>query len=407
MTLSIAGMIHPSLAAMIDAVSLKVKREALHERFTESAVAFMNRCVNFVLKQKINVSSNIHSKLLDSFMHIYLFDSTSWDIHPHLKDIFPGSKGAASSANCKVQLCYEYLHGNISFFDIVPGTKSDKKCVACLPNIIQAKDLLIIDLGYFCMNTFKYIYDTGAYFLSRFMVGVNLYDPQTHMQIDLHDELKNIKESMYEISVHMGEEKKTRVPCRLTCLRVSVEVAEKRRRKLNKDARRKGKVVSKRALFFADWIVMITNIPQHLLPSEMVRPLYSLRWQIELLFKQMKSVLKINHISTQKKNRLLCEVLGKLIVAILIHNIHAHMNIHLWNTKHQEVSFDKLFKRIQERLITIIEKLLISIHYAYRYLQKVIKKLSKNCRKLKQKCRLSTLELLDTMRFQYSNYYLT
>jgi Transposase DDE domain len=407
MTLSIAGMLHPSLAAMIDAVSLKVKREALHERFTKSAVAFMIACVNFVLRQKIGAIAGIHSKLLDNFRNIFLFDSTSWDIHSHLQDIFPGSKGSASSANCKVQLCYEYLHGSISFFDIVPGTMPDNKYTVCLPNLVQSQDLLIIDLGYFCLKTFKLINEAGAYFLSRFMIGTTLYDAQTHMLLDLYNELKNIKESICEISVLMGAGQQTRVSCRLICLRVSEEVAQKRRRKLNKDARRKCKTVSERNLFFADWIVMITNIPQHLLPSEMVRPLYSLRWQIELLFKQMKSVLKINKLNTKNENRLRCEVLGKLIVTILIHNIHAHLNIHLWNTEHQEISFDKLFKRIQERLINIIDKLLKSIHNANMYLQKELDKLSKNCRKLKQKCRLSTLEILDTMHFQYFNYSLT
>jgi IS4 transposase len=227
------------------------------------------------------------------------------------------------------------------------------------------------------------------------------------MQIDLCEQLKNMKESLYEISVLMGAEQETRIPCRLICLRVNEEVAQKRRMKLNKNAQKKGKTASKTNLFFAGWILMITNVPQHLLPLEMVRPFYSLRWQIELLFKQMKSVLKINHLSTKNENRLRCEVIGKLIVAILIYKIHAHLNIRLWNTTHQEISFDKLFKRIQERLINIIDKLLISIHSAYRYLQKEIDKLSKNCRKLKQKRRLSTLELLDTMYLLYSNCLLT
>lgn len=367
----------------------------------------MIECIHFVLKKKISSIAGIHSKLFDNFRHIFIFDSTSWDIHPHLKDIFPGSKGAASSANCKVQLCYEFLHGNISFFDIVAGTMPDNKYTLRLPNLLQSKDLLIADLGYFCLKTFKLISEAGAYFLSRLMIGTNLYDANTHMQIDLCEQLKNIKESAYEISVLMGAEQETRISCRLICLRVSEEVAQKRRMKLNKNARKKGKSASKTNLFFAGWILMITNVPQHLLPSEMVRPFYSLRWQIELLFKQMKSVLKINHISTKNENRLRCEVIGKLIVAILIYKIHAHLNIHLWNTTHHEISFDKLFKRIQERLINIIDKLLISIYSAYRYLQKEIDKLSKNCQKLKQKRRLSTLELLDTMHLQYSNYSLT
>lgn len=42
---------------------------------------------------------------------------------------------------------------------------------------------------------------------------------------------------------------------------------------------------------------MVTNVPREWLPPEMVRHLYMLRWQIELLFKQLKSVLAIHEVS--------------------------------------------------------------------------------------------------------------
>lgn len=404
MTIGVAGMVHPSLAAMLDAISSEAKREALHKRFSESAVAFMLKCITLVLKKKTSGIASIDSKLLNNFKNIFIVDSTSWDIRPQLKDIFPGSKGNASSANCKIQLCYEFLRGAISFFDIVPGNMPDNKYTLCLPNLLKANDLLIADLGYFCLKTFKLISEAGAYFLSRLMIGTNLYDAQSAMQIDLYKKLQNINESSCEMYVLLGSGQEARIPCRLICLRVSEEVAQQRRRKLKKNAQKKGRTASKKSLFFAAWILMITNIPQDLLPSEMIRPLYSLRWQIELLFKQMKSVLNINHIATKNENRFRCEVIGKLIVAILLYKIHSHLNIHLWNTAHQEISFDKLFKRIQERLINIIDKLKTSIDHAYKYLQNELARLFKNCRKLKQKCRLSTLENLDTMYLQYSNH---
>jgi hypothetical protein len=36
-----------------------------------------------------------------------------------------------------------------------------------------------------------------------------------------------------------------------------------------------------------DWTLLTTNIPQRWLPVEMARALYTVRWQIELLFKQV------------------------------------------------------------------------------------------------------------------------
>ena len=140
---------------------------------------------------------------------------------------------------------------------------------------------------------------------------------------------------------------------------------------------------------------MVTNVPREWLPPEMVRPLYMLRWQIELLFKQLKSVLAIHRSVTGKEHRFHCELLGKLIVAILIHKIHADINICFWNTKHQEISMDKLYKRIQERAFIIMDMILTSLPKTIEFVTSELNRLMKNCRKLKQKSRPTSLQILD------------
>ena len=140
---------------------------------------------------------------------------------------------------------------------------------------------------------------------------------------------------------------------------------------------------------------MITNVPQQWLPPEMVRPFYSLRWQIELLFKQIKTVLCIHKSNTGRENRLCCEIYGKIIMAVMIHRIHAYINIRLWNSKRKELSMEKLYKRIQERAFIILDLLLNSLQKAICYLQEEIPRLIKNCMKLHQRSRRSTLEIIE------------
>jgi Transposase DDE domain len=395
MTFGTVGMLHPSLAAMVDSINTIMSREALHLRFTAAAVSFMQQCVTFIFKQRINDMATIDSRLLNKFKRIHIIDSTSWDIHPRLRDILPGSGGAASSANCKVQLCYEYLHGTLSFFDIIPGKNSDKGYASKLPELIGQGDLLIADLGYFCLQSLKSIADSGAYFISRLLVGTTLYDEATLRLIDLRRVLEKSTGNAYQMDVVMGLQKKTQVRCRLICLRVGDDIAQTRRRKLNKNAAKKGRTVSQLNLFMSGWTLMVTNVPREWLPPEMVRPFYMLRWQIELLFKQLKSVLAIHKSMTGKEHRFRCELLGKLIVAILIHRIHADVNIRLWNTKRREISMDKLYKRIQERAFTLMRMLLTSFQKAMEYFTAELISLISNCRKLKQKSRLSSLQFLD------------
>jgi hypothetical protein len=51
----------------------------------------------------------------------------------------------------------------------------------------------------------------------------------------------------------------------------------------------------------------------------MVRILYTVRWQIELLSKQLKSILRIHQSVTSNDNRLRCELYGKFMIRFAFH----------------------------------------------------------------------------------------
>lgn len=395
MTIGQLGIKHPSLAAMVDAIKSRISREALHQRFTEPAVNYIKTCVHHVLKQKISQIAPIKTKLLKPFNRVMIVDSSSWDIDPKLADIFGGSGGSASAANCKLQAFYEYKRGQLSFFEITAGTCPDNKYTHQLPKHMEAKDLLLTDLGFFCLKTFHDIDAKGAFFLSRFAVGTKLFDAKTGSEIELRRMLKSLSGDVHQFSVIMGSKKSTQVNCRLICLRVSEQIANERRRRIRKVAKKKGRTPSQLHLALCDWVLMVTNIPESWMPAEMVRPFYSLRWQIELLFKQIKTVLCIHHTNTANIHRLRCEVYGKLIMAVFIHRIHAIFNGRLWNLHHREVSMDKLYKRIQERAFIILRFILNSIAKACDYLAVEIPRLIKNCMKSHQLSRKTSLEILE------------
>ena len=82
-------------------------------------------------------------------------------------------------------------------------------------------------------------------------------------------------------------------------------------------------------------------------------------------------------------------------MAVIIHRIHADINIRLWNTRRRELSMEKLYKRIQERAFIILNLLLLSLQKAIAYLQDEIPRLIKNCLKSRQRSRRTTLETLE------------
>jgi hypothetical protein len=60
--------------------------------------------------------------------------------------------------------------------------------------------------------------------------------------------------------------------------------------------------------------LLIINVPTGMLPAAAAYQLYRLWWQIELIFKQPKSVMGIHKSYTGIENHLRCEFFGRLIM---------------------------------------------------------------------------------------------
>ena len=64
MTMGQLGMTHPSLAGMVTALDARISRVALHYRFSNAAVAFLLKCLPFVLKQKIRGLGGVYVRFV-------------------------------------------------------------------------------------------------------------------------------------------------------------------------------------------------------------------------------------------------------------------------------------------------------------------------------------------------------
>ena len=398
MTFGQLGLKHPSLAAMAQAAGAGISREGLHQRFTTQAVLFMSRCLDLALRQKVAPPAPLDAALLRPFRRVMIFDSSSWDLDPKLRAKFPGVGGTAPSANCKLQAGYEYKRGALGFFEVTPGIRPDQVRSSALPGLASENDLVLADLGYFKAGTFRRYHDNGTFFLSRYLAFTALRHADTGAPVDLGETLRRAGGDFLELNVTMGRAEKDKTPCRLLCMRVNQQVANRRRSKLLQRAREKGHTPSQRHLALCDWTVLITNAPGERLPAGAAFRLYRVRWQIELIFKQLKSVMRIHKSDTGLENRLRCELYGKLVMAVLIHRVHAHLQGDLWNTQRREVSFDKLHKRFQERAFLLMRLCLVSFSSACAFLQREIQRMLNACFKTHQKSRQTTLQCLDQPR---------
>ena len=108
---------------------------------------------------------------------------------------------------------------------------------------------------------------------------------------------------------------------RVVAIRKSPEAAAASRRQARQTARRHGHTVSAATLEAADYILILTTLPDAVASVTEILELYRLRWQIECAFKRLKSLLHLDHLRAfdpkLAQTYLLAKVLGALLVDAL------------------------------------------------------------------------------------------
>jgi hypothetical protein len=107
------------------------------------------------------------------------------------------------------------------------------------------------------------------------------------------------------------------IKVRLVIVRKSREAADRERARIRTEAKGKGKEPAKRTLAAAAYTFLLTTVPEGKLADEGVADLYRMRWQIELLFKRLKSLLVLDALRAKNPDLARTYLLGKLIGAVL------------------------------------------------------------------------------------------
>ena len=92
-----------------------------------------------------------------------------------------------------------------------------------------------------------------------------------------------------------------RIPTRLIAVRMPEESVNERRRRAHAAAKKAGYTPSQAYLTLMAWHLFITHGPATVWPPTTVAVAYSLRWQVELVFRAWKSGLHVATLTTTTK----------------------------------------------------------------------------------------------------------
>ena len=113
---------------------------------------------------------------------------------------------------------------------------------------------------------------------------------------------------------------------RLVLIKKPPEAAARARRAARRASRKDQRVrTDPRTLAGADYVILLTSLPPALFDIDRIGALYRLRWQIELAFKRLKSILRIDRLPAKDEGLAQTWLYAHLLVALLVEETQAEI----------------------------------------------------------------------------------
>lgn len=301
---------------------VSLSTEGLNQRFTNALVNFIRTLFATLCKNKLSSAIPL-SKPYHYFSRIRILDATAFGLPAYYASSYPATNCTPDKAGMKIQLEYDLISGEYLLVDVESGKTSDCELGTLQAKTVEKNDLCLRDLGYFKIDDFIQMDQLGAYFISRIK-------PKTYVFTRNSGEVKEIPEAL------IGREKK--LEARLILYKLTNEQLKKRQLMRSKKERTKTKSYSDETKQLDVLHAFITNIPQDVVPKEEIYDLYSLRWQIEIVFKTWKSIFHIHKAKPLKEERFLCHLYGTLLAILLSSSLIYKMREILLRRKKLEIS---------------------------------------------------------------------
>ncbi len=351
---------------LFDKFRCNITKQSIHVRFNEKCVNFFKSVISESFKKNIYPKNNI--VFFKHFSAVKIQDSTCFQIPESLSEYYKGSGGSASGAQARVQFEYDLKNMQMTTLELTSGTYQDTSYSQDNVNNIKEGELVIRDLGYVSFEYLKQITKQDAFFVNRLHSKQTVYIEDTKGKLVMLDfksllhkiNKRNIKSKELDILIKKNDEF---LKMRLIIEKMPDEIYEKRIRAAVKKAKKNKHKLSEEHKARIRFNLFITNVNPTVLKLNEIGYLYSLRWQIELIFKSWKSTFNIASVKEMKKERFECQLYARLLLIIICWDLYSEINKEIVITYNLStpsiLSYFKFSKTICHRLESFM---LASIH---------------------------------------------
>jgi len=186
---------------------------------------------------------------------------------------------------------------------------------------VHAGDVLMADRGLAHRRGIRHVVNHGGDVVVRMnLVSIPLEDKRGR-EFRLLPQLRKLRVGQARAWPAVMRDERGTVAVRVCALKKSAEQTRAAQEKLRQTAIRKGRTLQPDTLEAAGYVVVLTTLSD--VPADLILELYRYRWQIELAFKRLKSLLHLGHLKKTDPAGARAWLQGKLFVAALIETLIA------------------------------------------------------------------------------------
>lgn len=181
-------------------------------------------------------------------------------------------------------------------------------------------ELVLADRGYSHVAGAAQVLDSGADLLLRWHYKIFPIQAAKGKRFPLLERLRRLAgRTANEWLVQFGHQGKYR-RLRLCAIRKNRLAAERARRKAVLKAQHDGSEIQPESLELAEYIIVLTSLPEKFSAGQVLQ-LYRCRWQIELAFKRLKSLLGAGHVPKIDDQSARAWMQAKILTALLLERL--------------------------------------------------------------------------------------
>ncbi len=181
---------------------------------------------------------------------------------------------------------------------------------------VHGGDLFLADRGYAHRAGIGHVVRGGGDIIVRFKLDIPLIarDGNPSPLLKQLRTLRGTRVGDWDVAI---QDEDLLIPGRICAIKKSEEAADKARRKILKENKKKGYKTKPETLEAAGYIFVFTTLDGRL-SATTVLEMYRGRWQVELTFKRLKSIMGLGHLKKTDIEGARAWIHGKLFVAFLI-----------------------------------------------------------------------------------------